>query len=233
MSKIVGLSPAGDASEGVYRVAPEYFKSLADAGAMAVMLSPTDNEKIIDQILDMCDGILLTGGPDIDPALYGEEKIEKCDHISPERDRFELLLSEMAVEKNKPVLAICRGAQVLNVAFGGSLWQDIRSQMAVSVQHRTENEIKAKHNVRITDDSFLDIIEFTDKEFCTNSFHHQSVKHLAEGFKVMAISPEDSVIEGIYHPAKRFVVGVQWHPERMSAYDENANRIFEAFVRSL
>lgn len=233
VSKIVGLSPAGDASEGVYRVASEYFKSLADAEAMPIMLSPTGNEKIIEKILDMCDGILLTGGPDIDPILYGEGKIEKCDNISHERDRFELLLAKMAVEKNKPVLAICRGVQVLNVAFGGSLWQDIPSQMAVSVQHQTENEIKAEHTVRITDDSFFDTIEFTDKEFCTNSFHHQSVKHLADGFRVMAICAEDSVIEGIYHPAKRFVVGVQWHPERMSAYDENARRIFEAFARSL
>ncbi len=233
MTKIIGLSPAGDAEKGSYRIASEYFKSLADVRAVPIMLSPTKDEKIIEQMLNMCDGILLTGGPDIDPILYGEEKIEKCGEISEERDSFELLLTKMAVEKNKPVLAICRGVQVLNVAFGGSLWQDIPSQIVASVQHRTENEIKAEHIVRIIDGNFSDVIEFTNREFCVNSFHHQSVKRLADGFKIMAISPNDSVIEGIYHPEKRFVVGVQWHPERMSAYDENAKRIFEAFVRSL
>ena len=231
--KIIGLSPAGDANEGIYRVAQEYFRSIIEAGAMPVMLSPAADEKTIEQMLNMCDGILLTGGPDVDPVFYNEEKTEHCGEISEERDRFELKLARMAVDSNKPVLAICRGEQVLNVAFGGSLWQDIPSQVESSVTHRAEDKIKPEHSVKITDSEFLKTIGFEKSEFVVNSFHHQSVKRLANGFEVMAVCKEDSIVEGIYRPDKKFVVGVQWHPELMTPHDENARKIFKAFIESL
>ena len=128
MKKIVGISHAGDAKEGVYRIGAEYVRSLTDAGALPVLLTPARTKEEIAQLLDMCDGILLSGGPDYDPSLYGEEKLEECGEVSAERDAFEILLTKAALERGMPVLAICRGIQTLNVACGGSLWQDIPSQ---------------------------------------------------------------------------------------------------------
>ena len=234
MKKIVGISHSGDAKEGVYRIGAEYVRSLTDAGALPVLLTPARTKEEIDQLLDMCDGILLSGGPDWDPALYGEEKLAECGEISSERDEFELLLAQAALERGMPVLAICRGIQTLNVACGGSLWQDVPSQIEGAIHHSTYGDgVKAIHNVKISEDGILGKIGFCEKCFEVNSFHHQALKRVAERLTVFAVREQDGVIEGAYDKNAKFTVGVQWHPERMSDSDENAKIIFRAFVEAL
>jgi putative glutamine amidotransferase len=234
MKKIVGLSHAGDKKEGTYRLCEQYVNCIAREGAIPVILTPTGAADDVEQIVDMCDGIVLTGGPDVDPCIYGEEKLAECGDISKERDGFELALAKIAFERRKPILAICRGIQVLNVAFGGTLWQDIPSQIPDSVQHSTgKDDYKARHNVTLSCEGILARINFDKKEFEVNSYHHQSIKDIAEPFEIMAISSADGVIEGIYAPNHKFVVGVQWHPERLAHEDVNAKVLFEAFVKAL
>lgn len=234
MKKIIGISHSGDAKEGVYRIGEEYVRSLTDAGAMPVILTPAHSKEEIDQLLDMCDGILLSGGPDYDPSLYGEEKLADCGEVSAERDAFEILLTKAALERGMPVLAICRGIQTLNVACGGSLWQDIPSQIEGAIHHSTYGDgVNAIHNVKISDDGIFDKIDFGEKCFEVNSFHHQALKRLADRLTVFAISEQDGVIEGAYDKNAKFTVGVQWHPERLSDRDENAKAIFRAFVEAL
>lgn len=231
--KIVGLTPGGDAAEGTYRVGADYIKSVLAAGALPLILPSCEDDESIEQLLDMCDGILLIGGPDIEPARYGEEKIEKIGEISEERDGFELKLAKMAFERDIPMLGICRGIQTLNVAFGGTLWQDIPSQINTHVQHATVNGIKAEHKVKIVNGKKANIPKEGNYSFSVNSFHHQAVKKVAEGFEIMAVSEDDGIIEAIYAPEKKFTVGIQWHPEKMASKDENAMAIFEAFAKSL
>lgn len=233
MRKIVGCSAGGGASEGKYRVDAAYLRSVSEAGAIPIILPPTDDAEALESALSLCDGVLLTGGPDIDPVLYGEEKLEECGEISAERDANELALCALALKLDKPLLAICRGVQVLNVACGGTLWQDISSQVENSVQHSTINQVKAEHKVVISDGEILSLIPFGENAFSVNSFHHQALKGIGKDVCVMAISAEDGVIEGVYVKGRKFAVGVQWHPERLSATDENAAVIFKAFVDAM
>lgn len=233
MRKIVGCSAGGSAAEGKYRIDAAYVRSIMAAGAIPIVLPSTADGAILEEALSVCDGVLLTGGPDIDPLIYGEIKKDECGDISAERDANELELCKLALSQNKPILAICRGVQVLNVACGGTLWQDIASQIENAVQHRTENGVKAEHNVIINDREILSSIPFEKEVFATNSFHHQAIKELGEGVCVMALSEEDRIVEGVYVKDKKFAVGVQWHPERLSDLDANAAVIFDAFVRAL
>ena len=232
--KIVGITNGGDLGEGKYRIDTQYVRSVANAGALPVMLTPTDKKEDIERILDACDGILLSGGPDVDPSLYGEEKIDACGAVSEERDGFELALARAALRSGTPILAICRGIQVLNVAAGGSLWQDIPSQIENCDRHSSSgDDYKAEHMVTLTDDKIAELVGFGAEEFLVNSYHHQALKRVADGFAVMARSVKDGIVEGIYDPRARYVVGVQWHPERLAEKDANASCLFDSFVKAL
>ena len=234
MKKIVGITNGGDLGEGKYRIDTKYVSSVANAGAIPIMLTPTTAKEEIEQLLDMCDGILLSGGPDIDPSIYGEEKLAECGYVSDERDGFELELTKAALERNMPILAICRGIQILNVAAGGTLWQDIPSQIKTDVAHSSPtSDYTARHNVKITDSKIIDAVGFNSDCFEVNSFHHQALKSVAQRFKVMAVSEKDDIIEGVYDPEAKYVVGVQWHPERLGEIDENARALFSSFTEAL
>ena len=232
MKKIVGYSSAGDSAEGKYRIDSAYVNKIVAAGAIPIMLPPTDKADDLEAIVDMCDGILLTGGPDINPEIYGEAKLAECGEISAERDANELALCRISLEKKKPLLAICRGIQVLNVACGGTLWQDIPSQIAEAGQHATANGIKAEHTVLIVDEKAIARFGFADNEFSVNSFHHQAIKEIGKDLCVIATSKEDGIIEAVSKTGEVFTLGVQWHPERLDN-DRNAKAIFESFVKAL
>lgn len=174
--------------------------------------------------------MVLTGGGDVDPQMYGEDPIPNMGSIDPKRDHFELEITRWALGIGKPVLAICRGHQVLNVAAGGTLYQDIPSQIKGSIKHRGKAPVYyPSHKVRVQEGSKLHGM-FEKAELGVNSFHHQAVKDLGEGLVATAWAP-DGVIEAMELPGETFVLGVQWHPERM--IDGEMLKIFQAFIQAI
>jgi len=206
----------------------DYVESVKRAGGEAIVLSNSDDPSVV---LDRVDGILLTGGLDVDPAFYGETP-HPTTEAAPERDRFELPLSKTAVERDVPVLAICRGVQVLNVAAGGTLVQDIPSTVASDLPHSIDvPKDTIAHDVRVSRGTRLAqaLGPATPLDACAvNSRHHQSVGNVAPHFVVSAVS-SDGIIEGIERPASSFCVGVQWHPENFWRTGE-FDGLFDAFV---
>jgi len=183
-------------------------------------------------------GLLLTGGEDVAPALYGEKKHPATIEVAPERDAFEIALVKEARRIGLPIFAICRGIQVLNVAFGGTLVQDIPTQMANALPHAfTTPPHKAfdyAHDVWVDTNSLLARLmaeRLNGSDSCAvNSRHHQAVKDVAPGFKVVATAP-DGIIEAIEDPAARFCLGVQWHPENFFRTGE-FRPVFEGFLEA-
>jgi putative glutamine amidotransferase len=220
MKPIIGITPCSRPDD--------YVESVRRAGAEPLVLSNTDDPA---RVLDRVDGLLLTGGLDVDPALYGEAP-HPTTEAAPERDRFEIPLSKAAVERDVPVFAICRGVQVLNVAAGGTLVQDIPSAVTSDLDHSVNvPKDHLAHAVRVAPDSHLarSLGPDTPLDTCAvNSRHHQSVGRVAPEFVVSAVSP-DGVVEAIERPASAFCVGVQWHPENFWRSGEFAP-LFEAFV---
>jgi putative glutamine amidotransferase len=196
-----------------------------------VVLAPGRPEDAPD-LLARVDGLLLTGGADVDPGLYGEPAHETVKRVIPERDAFEIGLCREALRKDQPMLAICRGQQVLNVATGGTLIQDIPSQVAGAGDHDPEKERwQTAHQVRILPRTRLR--EILGREtIAVNSFHHQAVRDLGQGLVVSASSTEDGVIEGIEVPGRRLAVGVQWHPEAFWDRPDDFQTLFEALVKA-
>jgi putative glutamine amidotransferase len=208
----------------------DYAKSIERAGAEPVELS---NDEDPAAVLERVDGVLLTGGLDVDPALYGEAP-HPTTAAAPERDRFEVPLAEAAVERDVPVLAICRGVQVLNVAAGGTLVQDIPTAVRSDLAHSIDvPKDRIAHDVRVTAGTRLagTLGPGTPLDTCSvNSRHHQSVGRVAPRFVVSAVSP-DGVIEAIERPDAKFCVGVQWHPENFWRTGEFAG-LFDALVEA-
>jgi putative glutamine amidotransferase len=192
----------------------DYVASLERAGARIRELSPGTDR--LPEALDGCDGVVLTGGPDVDPAEYGEPDRHPTVELAPERDAYEIQLARQALARDMPVFAICRGAQVLNVAAGGTLVQDIPSQHPTDLAHsQPERRDAFAHDVTVVPGTCLSVLladRLDHGRFAVNSRHHQSVKTPAPGFVVSAEAP-DGVVEAIEKPAASFCVGVQWHPE--------------------
>ena len=211
---------------------PDYRASLEAAGARIRELSPADP---LPQALDGCSGLMLTGGVDVDPAEYGESERHPTVEIDPERDRYELELARVALARDLPVLAICRGAQVLNTAAGGTLVQDIPSAFPGALDHQqTHPNDTPVHDVTVSPGTCLWTLlapQLGDQQSLpVNSRHHQSVASPAPGFVVSAVSP-DGIVEAIEKPDAQFCVGVQWHPENFRRGGE-FNTLFEGFVEA-
>lgn len=189
------------------------------------------DESAIRTQIELVDGIILSGGWDVNPLLYDEEPSGLLQFIYPERDAFELKVIKIAYELNKPILGICRGMQILNVAFGGSLYQDLSHYSASSLQHvQKARRYEPSHTVEIVRSTQLHKIFGTDV-IMANSFHHQAIKAIAPGFQVSA-KARDGVIEAFEKPGKHFIVGVQWHPEMMARFHPDMLKIFTSFVQA-
>ena len=207
---VIGIS--GNFRDGDCTLAQAYYMSVVEAGGTPVVIPSYDDEKALVSLLDTLDGIVLSGGADIDPDYLSEEPLD-CVSINPRRDAQELMLVRLAVDRQIPVLGICRGIQVLAAALGGKLYQDIRSQHdGECIEHsQTIARGLPSHDVRLVKDSLLYSL-FGKEVVAVNSFHHQAVKEAPEGFRVTAMAP-DGIIEGIESTAFRPILGVQWHPE--------------------
>ncbi len=208
----------------------DYVESVVRAGGDPIVLETTDDPIAT---LGKVDGLLLTGGADVDPALYGQP-LHPTTEVDAERDSFEIPLSQRALARNVPLLAICRGIQVLNVAAGGSLVQDIPSQVDTPLNHSVQQPKEAiAHQIAVAYGSRLATAlgaSPNEAPRSVNSRHHQSVSTVAPAFVVSAVS-SDGVIEAIEDPAAPFCVGVQWHPENFWRTGEFAP-LFEAFVEA-
>jgi putative glutamine amidotransferase len=208
----------------------DYEASVRRAGGDPVILDWSVLVSGVDALSGV-DGVLMTGGPDVDPAAYGEERHQAVSSLAPAaRDRFELELARAALEKNTPLLAICRGMQVLNVAAGGSLVQDIPSSMPDALPHQVSEPKNAiAHAVLIAPGSRIAEL-LAASEARVNSRHHQAVKQVGAGLHVTATAP-DGVIEGLEKPGGHFCVAVEWHPENFVETGEFLP-LFEGLIRA-
>jgi len=208
----------------------DYLASVEQAGARARVLEVSESPRALVETLD---GVLLTGGGDVDPALYGESRHDSVEDAEPGRDEFEIDLARRAMERDLPILAVCRGAQVLNVAAGGTLVQDIPTAVTSDLAHSVkEPKDSIAHEIRIAADTRLHAAlggAMDASSTCrVNSRHHQSVGKLGHEM-VASATAEDGVIEGIEVPYRSFCVGVQWHPENFWRTGE-FKPLFDAFV---
>ena len=213
------------------RLNEAYVEAAREAGLIPLVLPPLDPAEL-SPVLDAVDGLVLTGGEDVDPAEYGAARSEKTEGIHARRDKCEIAALKLARERRMPTLAICRGLQVANVALGGTLVQDIPTERPSDVVHDLAKERAARvHGVSVDKGSRLaDVLG--DTSITVNSSHHQAVDRVAPGLRVTARSP-DGVIEGVEWTADDWwLLGVQWHPEELTRDDKPWDRrLFAAFAR--
>ncbi|EDS72173.1 gamma-glutamyl-gamma-aminobutyrate hydrolase family protein [Anaerofustis stercorihominis] len=226
---IIGIVPLYDEYKDSYWMLPGYMTCLEESGAVPIMLPLTINDKTIDELVDMCDGFLFSGGHDVNPELYNEKKKPECQNICIKRDEMEKILFNKVITMNKPILGICRGLQLINVLLGGSLYQDLESELKINHKQKPPYD-ESFHKVDIIQDTPLYNILNKDK-IDVNSCHHQAVKELSSKLKVMAVS-EDKVIEGAYMEDKKFVLAVQWHPECNYKKEDTSVKIIKEFINN-
>ena len=225
---IIGVTSSYEKTEELDRIflPSNYLDTVRYFGGIPLLIPTKATAEEVAFLLEQCDGLMLTGGNDIAPALYGERILNDTVVPAPERDELELKLCRLAADCKMPILGICRGMQIMNVAFGGSLYQDIPSQIPSKVSHSMDKPYhRTWHDCVMTSDAPLAagiIIQ-------VNSHHHQSVKEAAAGFSVMG-QCSDGVIEAIWNPREPFVWGIQWHPERIWDIEPTSAQIFEAFI---
>jgi len=208
-----------------------YAQAVEKSGGLPLLLPCLSSEEIVEAFLDKIDGLLLSGGVDIDPSYYGEEPGPRLGGLNPERAAFEVMIIQRALEQDIPLLGICGGHQLLNVVARGSLYQDIYSQVPQVLNHRQRApRWYPYHTVQIEKESKLRQILRIDS-LRVNSRHHQAVKNLGKDFKVSA-STSDNIIEAIESTVHRFVIGVQWHPEDMFERDAHARSLFQALIKA-
>lgn len=214
-----------------HRMNDSYIKAVTRAGGIPVILPNNTDISCVEEIAAKLDGFLLSGGDDVDPALFGERATAKLGAVIPRRDNFEIALTRYVVEKtNKPMLGICRGIQVMNVAMGGSLHIDLPSDGKLCHSLNMYPRNVCSHEVVMTPNTRMAGLMGGDTGN-VNSFHHQAIKDVAEGLVVSARSVPDGVVEAVELPGERFVVGVQWHPEELVDCEE-AVMLFRSFVQA-
>lgn len=210
----------------------DYVEGVINAGGAPMILPPVDDPRMTNALLDGIDGLLLSGGSDLDPGYYGEECTPELGITNPERDAFEIALLRLALRRRVPILGICRGMQVLNVALGGTLYQDLPSQLGKDILKHWQETPKRQpaHRIEIRHNSNL--AEITRYQYAkVNSYHHQGIKEVADSLVVTARS-SDGVIEAVeYHDfSDQWLIGVQWHAEIMREVGTEHKNLFEAHV---
>ncbi len=227
--KVIAVVPLWDEEKNSLWMLPDYLDALRESGGIPLVLPLHVDGKDALEILGRCDGLLITGGHDVSPAMYGQEKKPACGPLCQARDALETVLYTQAVAWDMPVLGICRGMQTMNVLEGGTLYQDLPTEKPSKVPHRVDQPsgpIMHYVNLQSALQELLGI-----GRLGVNSFHHQAVCRLGENLEVMALA-DDGIIEAVRHKDKKFVWAVQWHPERSFCKDENSRKLFEAFLQA-
>lgn len=231
MKPIIGITSHIE-QESKYILNKSYINSVQQAGGIPLIV-PAGIEDDVTELVQQLDGLLLSGGGDIDPTLFGEEPHPELGEVSPLRDSVEMLLIREMLAENKPILGICRGVQILNIAMGGNMYQDIYAQQdKVLLQHsQIATRSHRSHFVQVENNTILHSIAQAER-IKVNSFHHQAVKDVPEPLIISGIA-SDGVIEAIESKGHHFVVGVQWHPEELVESEDSVSiRLFEKFVQA-
>ncbi len=208
-----------------------YVKAVVMAGGIPVILPNNNMETAMQDHLQICGGFLFTGGGDVEPSLYGAEKSPACGPIQPLRDEFDFTMLKGALRTGKPILGICRGIQVINVALGGTLYQDLPTERPSAIRHQQiEGYSEPSHGVSVVENSVLHRLTGAAR-LQVNSFHHQAIHRLADGLEAVATA-DDGVIEAVTAPDFPYLRGYQWHPERLVENDPLSLRLFEDFIHA-
>ena len=223
---VIGITTYGRNADNQYYLTATYIESVRAAGGLPILLPP--GERNFESLFDLVDGLIFTGGGDIDPTYFGRTSNETVYGIDAERDEFELPLARLSMDETVPVLGICRGAQVMAVANGGSLVVDIPSEIDTSIKH-SGKPVRPKHLVKIEEDSLLAKVVGKSAISVTSS-HHQAARTIPEGWRYVAYAP-DGVVEAFEYEAHPWMLAVQWHPE-MDPDDPNHQHLFEALVEA-
>jgi putative glutamine amidotransferase len=226
MAPLIGITTYAYEPEKGFRSPREYTDAIRRAGGIPVLCSPGEGR--LDELLDRVDGMLLAGGGDICPAIYGGRDHETIYGIDEERDRTELELALRLVQRQIPTFAVCRGIQLINVALGGSLVEHIPDEFGEQTLHRLPPREGVKHLVRLDPESKVATL-LEEVEFPVVSWHHQAVRSVAAGLQVVGRA-DDQVIEAIEMPDHPWLIGVQWHPELSAGYDPVQQRLFDQFI---
>ncbi len=209
----------------------DYIQSVSEAGGVPFILPVIQETALVKEQVSHVDGIILSGGQDIDPLFYGEEPLQALRKTFPDRDAYEKELILTAVALEKPILAICRGMHMLNVTYGGTLYQDLTHASFADIKHDQEKDPPLKtHHVSFEKGTRLHSL-FGDSAR-VNSFHHQIIKETAPSFKAAAYA-KDGAIEAIERTGELFVVGVQWHPEMLTKKHEDMKKLFSLFMNAI
>lgn len=233
MKPIIGLTSQYNqlVDKKMIEINSTYIDAVEKAGAMPIVIPILRNLEDIERYIDLIDGLIITGGVDISPLRYGENPLKDTDVICIERDKMEFNLLELAIKKSIPVMGICRGLQLINVAFGGTLYQDIPSQIPNAHGHVSLSTMRyGYHEVHLIEDGYLYEIFKKDK-IVVNSLHHQSIKEIGKNLKVVATS-EDGVIEAIESIDDNKIFGVQFHPEALVDNHEEFIEVFKYFINN-
>lgn len=227
---LIGITAASDPRMPEhYLLRWDYIHSIVAAGGLPVILAPVASMDS-DILLERIDALILSGGGDIAPTSYGQTEEVKPVMVDQERDRFELAMISGALQRDLPVLGICRGMQLINIACGGDLIQDIPNQTSSTISHDDPSRPRytLSHDVTLAPNTLLKRI-VGSKNFAVNSFHHQAVNRLGSDLTIGAVSA-DGLVEGIVLETHRFVVGVQWHPESLCSLGAPFTSLFEALI---
>ena len=209
-----------------------YIHALERAGALPYPLPCLESDDHLARVVELCDGFVFSGGGDVNPQRYGEEIKSTCGEITEARDDLELRLFQLAYAAGKPIIGICRGAQLVNVAMGGTLHQDIPTEIETTLAHRqTEGKYEMSHHVSVLPDTPLHMLTGGEARIRVNSFHHQAIKDFAPGLIPMA-NADDGVIEAAYFNGAPYVRVYQWHPERLVDFCPHSRAIFDDFIRA-
>lgn len=227
--KLIAITPDYEKNLDKFMINKAYMDMVFDNGAVPVLIPALEKYEDILKIIDKFDGFIISGGADVSPKYYGEDKLIKCGEVLEIRDKLEFELIKLLHEKDIPTFAICRGLQMMNVALGGTLYQDLSYIENVKIKHSpSELDWSLVHSVENQNDTFFEKI-LGKEEFFVNSFHHQAIKDLASDLQVGQVS-KDGIIEGVFDPKKSFFVGVQWHPEKCYRQVKQAEILFKNFL---